>query len=480
LLVREMWRAVPTWLKPNLFRNRSTQRQRRRRRQTTSSSLAHNDANENDDDVDTNDISDMRNIAMKLRKLFQSAETKLNYDFDMGPPLMAMLQLLSQLSQEQMEMRRTYFQESGKPGTAKDLDGLAEAFEFADFAYDECPLGMTLEENLNEMGFSLIRHDKTAVPGKVGHYIAISKERKLALIGIKGTSTIEDMLTDCCVMAVTHTLEDGPFVPGGKTEIQCHEGVLISATRLANDVQPIVEELLLPSGYKILVVGHSLGAAGASLIGVILRSRIPELLADSKGEKLKVLAFASPPVLDYENAKACASFTTTIVNNLDVVTRSSLANILITARTLKEVNDKLKEKGLDSTLALLRKLSKGGNDPELLMELDELRAIVDRSVDEVDVNDPDHLYVPGKVVIMYHDGELKPNDDADDDKNENSKIVSDEERMVYSFVLANDGTADVLRMLQLNSRMLSDHMAPAYRSSLKALTNLASSSSSSS
>eukprot|EP00978_Attheya_sp_CCMP212_P044380 scaffold308496_cov31-Attheya_sp.AAC.1 len=84
------------------------------------------------------------------------------------------------------------------------------------------------------------------------------------------------------------------------------------------------------------------------------------------------------------------------------------------------------------------------------MELDELRAIVDRSVDEVDVDDPDHLYVPGKVVIMYHDGDLKPNDD--DDKNENAKILSDEERMVYSFVLANDGAADVLRMLQLNSR----------------------------
>ena len=67
------------------------------------------------------------------------------------------------------------------------------------------------------------------------------------------------MLTDCCGSAVKHEFKDGPFVEGGRDEITCHEGILLSAKRLAEDLMTFVESVLLPSGYKITVTGHSLG-----------------------------------------------------------------------------------------------------------------------------------------------------------------------------------------------------------------------------
>ena len=80
-------------------------------------------------------------------------------------------------------------------------------------------------------------------------------------------------------------------------------------------------------------------------MGVILRSRFPELI-DDDGKMLKVLAFASPPVLDYDAALASKSFTTTIVNNSDIIPRSSLSNLVVMLEFLSTVHDKMVEKGV--------------------------------------------------------------------------------------------------------------------------------------
>jgi hypothetical protein len=106
------------------------------------------------------------------------------------------------------------------------------------------------------------------------------------LIGIKGTSHFEDLLTDCCGQAIQHDLGSS-FVEGGPTEISCHEGIFAAANRLANDIEVLLDELLLPNKYNLLVTGHSLGAGVAALLGVILRSRIPALRRNEE-KRLKV------------------------------------------------------------------------------------------------------------------------------------------------------------------------------------------------
>lgn len=222
----------------------------------------------------------------------------------------------------------------------------------------------------------------------------------------------------------------------------------------------------MPRGYKIWIVGHSLGAAAASLLGVMLRSRIPSLRNDD-GTRLEVLAFASPPVLDYDNAIACAPFCTTIVNNSDIIPRASLANLMVGLELLKNVNSKLEEKGLDyakNGSALIRKLAEGSNS-ELLMEASEFVAMRDKVMDQVELRDPDHLYVPGKTLILYDKFKKKPNGKQGDKDAENGN----DETTAEGLVLSKDGTCAVLRMVLLDDRSITDHLSPSYRSSIKAL-----------
>jgi hypothetical protein len=257
-----------------------------------------------------------------------------------------------------------------------------------------------LEEALAEHSFSLLGHDKTALPGYVSHYVAISKARKTVLIGVKGTSGFEDMLTGCCGLAVTHDLP-GPYVQGGSSTIRCHEGILLSAQRLAAKLEVAVEELFLLTGYKILVTGHSLGAGVAALLGVLLRARFPTLLADDSGTILRVMAFASPPVLDCDSALACEPFVTTVVNKSDIIPRASLSNLLVLMEFLKVLNEKLEKTGKKPTDVLgvsqfILGLTK--KDSDMVMSMDEMTEGLSKVFEKVELRDPDHLYVPGKVM----------------------------------------------------------------------------------
>jgi hypothetical protein len=311
----------------------------------------------------------------------------------------------------------------------------------------------------------------------------MNRETKQILVGVKGTSSLEDMLTDLCGQAVTYELT-GPFIPDAEKspmEIRCHEGVILAARRLADDLAPLVEDLFLPTGYKVLLVGHSLGAGVAALCGLLLRSRYPEhfvMDGHDEDDSLKVLAFASPPVLDYDAAIACKSFCTTIINNSDIIPRASVSNLIVTFELVRVVRQRLVDLGLDpkdwsSTKAFLQMLT--GKTVQILNGQDfedELK----KAQSKVKLRDPDHLYCPGKILHLFDYwskkdyGEKVDQDDEDGlmSSEDASDDVVDVIRTADS-VIASDGTSKVLRWIEVDVRMLSDHLSPAYRSSLKAL-----------
>jgi hypothetical protein len=478
LVSREMWRNIPTWLKRQIpfVRRKKTKR---------SAVIIDDDASDgNAFDYDENDLTSIFTIQKKLSSVFAVIEEKLGgaaKDKDFA--FLALFKLTSLLKKKSPELRDERYKASGEvladPKTV--LKGMDEAFEYADWAYDELPDEKTLKEALEEKGYVLIRHDKLSLPGSVSHYIAMNRETKQILVGVKGTSSAEDMLTDLCGQAVTHQLT-GPFIPdtdNSPTEIRCHEGVILAARRLADDLAPLVEDLFLPSGYKLLITGHSLGAGVAALCGLLLRSRFPEnfvMDGHDKDDSLKVLAFASPPVLDYDAALACQSFCTTIINNSDIIPRASVSNLIVTFELVRVVRERLNDLGLDpkdwnSTKAFLQMLT--GKTIQI-MNGEDFEEELDKAQSKVQLRDPDHLYCPGKVLHLF---------DLWSKKDYGEKVVKDEDGLVSEEVpdttiavvrtaeslIATNGTSKVLRWIETDDRMLGDHLSPAYRSSLKAL-----------
>jgi pimeloyl-ACP methyl ester carboxylesterase len=461
VVLREIWNVIPVWLKRQIpYVGRKFNKQAEKE--------------------DPDDMTSIVSISAKLQALMKTVNEKLDPPFENAQPaFLALLKLNSQLRQEFGENRDARYDSAGEvvQDPKEVMEGLDEAFEFADWAYDELPDEKSIKEAFEELGFYLLRHDKIALPGSVSHYVAISKERKLAVIGVKGTSSFEDLLTDMCGQAVSHELE-GPFVPGGPTEIRCHEGVILASRRLADDLTTLLEEFVLPQGYSVLLTGHSLGAGVACLCSLILRSRFPSLLNDSDGKILKVLAFASPPVLDYDAALASKPFVTVIVNNSDMIPRSSLSNLLVTAEFIKSVGKKLEEKGLTpkdikSTAAYMQMLK---GDDEMIMDVEEIRREMNAINDRIELRDPDHLYCPGRVIQMYDLWSKDGNREVEEKIEDESPLLTDEavERAFKDSRTAErahvtDGTSKVLRYIEVDSRMVNDHLAPAYRSSIKAL-----------
>jgi len=96
--------------------------------------------------------------------------------------------------------------------------------------------------------------------------------------------------------------------------------------------------------------------------------------------------------------------------------------------------------------------------------------------------------VGGKVIVMYdtwrkkqntnEDGETETSMKAEENISHKDKIPQQEKDIeiekLYSNdaargVFTSDGTARVLRLIEIDERMLSDHLSPAYRSSIRSI-----------
>lgn len=218
------------------------------------------------------------------------------------------------------------------------------------------------------------------------------------------------------------------------------------------------------------------GAGTAVIFSMILRSKL-EKLRNDEAHRLRVLAFASPPILDYKASKSCESFVTTFINNSDIIPRASLSNLVVLLDIMKTVNRHLNEEGLSprdmkSTAAFAKWLTQGRH-AEMLMKPQDISDSLDRALKKAPIDDPDHLFVAGRVVHMFDEwtkenyGNKSDYEAVGDDFDESKKVPTAE--MVYTA----DGVAKMLRIIEIDDRMMSDHMSPGYRASIRALLDKA-------
>lgn len=177
---------------------------------------------------------------------------------------------------------------------------------------------------------------------------------------------------------------------------------------------------------------------------MIVRSKYPQL-----ADRMHVYAFAPPPVLDHDSAIASAPFVTSVVRNADLIPRCSLYNLSIVLESLKLIHERLVEKDMNptgpkSTAAFVQQLSKG-MEGEVLLSPKEWKETVQTL--ESGVRKPDHLFVAGRVLLVYSPW--------------NSESL-DEETVTW-LCTDTDGAAPALRTLEVGEpKLFTDHVLSSY------------------
>ncbi|CAM8979453.1 unnamed protein product [Rhodiola kirilowii] len=181
---------------------------------------------------------------------------------------------------------------------------------------------------------------------EAAYFILVLHHLNTVVIAVRGTETPEDLLTDGLCRECTLSEEDLDGIINNdhihrdvrhrllsSSPHYGHSGIVEAARDLFSQVdgntgEPgsatgFLSSLLGPGcecdGYKLCIVGHSLGGAIASLLGIRLYRRYPNL---------HVYAYGSLPCLDVSVADACSDFITTIVYDNEFSARLSVASIL--------------------------------------------------------------------------------------------------------------------------------------------------------
>ncbi|XP_042458975.1 diacylglycerol lipase-beta-like isoform X2 [Zingiber officinale] len=148
-----------------------------------------------------------------------------------------------------------------------------------------------------------------------GYYIGIDRRNKLVIFGIRGTHNIYDLITDIITSSNNEVSFEGFTTHFGTAE----------AARwfLHHELKTIRKCLEKHKGYKLRLVGHSLGGAAAALFAVILRKQSADKLGFDP-DIVSAVGFATPPCVSKELAESCASYVTTVVLQDDVIPRLSV------------------------------------------------------------------------------------------------------------------------------------------------------------
>eukprot|EP01133_Synstelium_polycarpum_P017259 gene17259-20568_t len=144
-----------------------------------------------------------------------------------------------------------------------------------------------------------------------GHYIAIDHSTKSIVLSIRGTFHARDLLSD---LVATNT----PFLDG-----LAHTGILKCAQNKFKELSPIlIEQLEIHEGYKIAVVGHSLGGGTAALFTLLFNNEYPDL-------PIHCYAYAPPCVTSMEIALSpnCKKLIHSFTLNNDIIPRLSYQSL---------------------------------------------------------------------------------------------------------------------------------------------------------
>uniref|UniRef100_A0A1J3GGI5 Sn1-specific diacylglycerol lipase alpha n=1 Tax=Noccaea caerulescens TaxID=107243 RepID=A0A1J3GGI5_NOCCA len=293
--------------------------------------------------------------------------------------------------------------------TVKDLIYNAE---LAKGCYRDSVAGLAKNTMLREN--NILKFVKDSSVMRPGYYVGVDHRRKLVVFGIRGTHTIYDLITDI----VSSSDEEVTF-EGFST----HFGTAEAARWFLNhELQTIRRCLERYEGYKLRLVGHSLGGATASVMAIMLR-KMPREELGFDSDIISAVGYATPPCVSKDLAENCSEFVTTIVMQDDIIPRLSTASLarlrdeilqtdwtsVIEKEEWKSVLDLVTnaKQVVTSVQDAARKVSeyaKFGNKNEFPEIASSKNDRSDKLVSETKTKDvvklPEELYVPGAVYYL--------------------------------------------------------------------------------
>ncbi|TMW57119.1 hypothetical protein Poli38472_003044 [Pythium oligandrum] len=167
-----------------------------------------------------------------------------------------------------------------------------------------------------------VRHPSFALLG--------NKEKKTALVLIRGSKSVQDLLTDIQAhpeeMGVSSSGAPANETTGGFVDAFAHNGMLKAAMWIKDRIVGSLRKLH-QQGYQIVFAGHSLGAGCAALLSVMLQKEF---------EELRCFAYAVPACVNLHVAESCVDFVHSVVLRDDFVPRAKASNIMKLVDELKE------------------------------------------------------------------------------------------------------------------------------------------------
>lgn len=217
------------------------------------------------------------------------------------------------------------------------------------------------------------------------HFVAFDPGRNWLVLAVRGTLRPDDLLTDACAAPC-------PFESGF-----AHEGVSRAAQYVVNQAAGVLAAAVAQRpGCEIVLTGHSMGAATATLAASLLRSlglrRQPGASVSAAFSRARCIAFAPLPVLSEALASSHDQqrYTLSVVCGADFAPRLSMP-------ALSLLREELCGAGIPATLGrgvrrLRRMMDVGGMRPPSPPRADAASGQI--------AGDPERLQMGGRVLYL--------------------------------------------------------------------------------
>jgi len=200
-------------------------------------------------------------------------------------------------------------------------------------------VGMNVFTNLINQGESELLYASYANDTYIKPFgVFLDHEKQWVVVAVRGTLSLEDCITDVTYEPWELTAMGQKWGFDGNNRWG-HSGMVRAADRIREELDrievlkkiytqrpgtpgittPLTEDLGKYCHYRLMVIGHSLGAGTAILLAMMLRKHHPNL---------RCLAYGTPAsVLDAKTCREVSSYVTSLVLDNDLVSRLSFRSL---------------------------------------------------------------------------------------------------------------------------------------------------------